>query len=402
MKPLHRAPAPQPTTPRSSAKHRFDLATGYPSVSLELTRRALAETAVVEGLAIGRGMPEPAEEVSERLLQPLAELLGVPADLQDGSRTAPSGSAMIDRVMAAVGGLARARKHSGVRAIIPEPGLDVPRSMVAERMGWELVVVQRPDRDENASSRVVCDAIASSRLDAPEALIMVLLTSPENPTGEVWQLDDMKQILDAVSECGGVLIVDHCFAIGGLQGTERPSLIWDVAPESKNWVGLWDSGKTFDLRDEKIGWAVSADQELSDALDRALSVIQYRPQRRAVHLVGEVVGAPDVAHYLKELQLLCHANRESLLPLSEALGIPLPTASWGTFAWLDLRGALYDDAALCQSLLDRGVAVTPGSDFFAGSTARYVRVSLARDRDYFDSAVAEALSSERLGRATVL
>lgn len=386
----------------SVGRCRFDLATGYPSVSLELTRRALAETAVVEGLAIGKGMPEPAEEVAERLLRPLGELLGVPAGLHGGSRIAPSGSAMIDRVMAAVGGLARARKHVGVRAIIAEPGLDVPRSMVAERMGWELVVIERPDQEEEDGWRVVCDAIASSRLDAPDSLILVLLTSPENPTGEVWRHDDLKQILGAVSECGGVLVVDHCFAVGGLQGTERPPMIWDVRPESKNWIGLWDSGKTFDLRDEKIAWAVSADDELRDVLDRALSVIQYRPQRRAVHLVGDVVGAPHVGRYLDQLQELCHANRDSLLPLSEALGISLPDARWGTFAWLDLRDTLYDDAAVCQSLLKRGVAVTPGSDFFAQATAGFIRVSLARDRDYFDAAVAEALSSERLGQMTVL
>src|SRR5258707_562495 len=43
--------------------------------------------------------------------------------------------------------------------------------------------------------------------------LVVLLTSPENPTGQCWSSADLERIASACHRVGAVLIVDHSFLV---------------------------------------------------------------------------------------------------------------------------------------------------------------------------------------------
>src|SRR5204863_7106101 len=97
-----------------------------------------------------------------------------------------------------------------------------------------------------------------SFIDAPlprESTRAILLTSPENPTGAFWNSDDLRAIARACEDHGYSLVVDHCFYLAGVHEELLPA-VWQFADVIEHWIGIWDTGKTFGLNGEKLGFLI--------------------------------------------------------------------------------------------------------------------------------------------------
>ncbi|GAA0923499.1 hypothetical protein GCM10009558_105640 [Virgisporangium aurantiacum] len=234
--------------------------------------------------------------------------------------------------------------------------------------------------DRDAVLRRIADVRASTNTG-----LVVLLTSPENPTGAVWRPEDLKAIGDACFEAGGVLVVDHTFLTAGVHGRADVECTWQAFGAGEDWIAIWDTGKTFGLNGDKLGFLVSGSTRTTDAVRRSLSVMQYDVSRRQKVLFAELFRRAARMDYVGHLTSVCCRNlavAADMVTARSGLRIRRPAA--GSLLLLELPPGADDERTRCR-LLRAGIGVVAGSVFFhAGPRPRnLLRVALARDPDYF-------------------
>jgi len=198
----------------------------------------------------------------------------------------------------------------------------------------------------------------------------LILGSPSNPTGTLIAGKELRAIADFIAERGGVLIVDEIY-----QG-----LVYGAEP----WSGLGLPGevvivnsfsKYFCMTGWRLGWVV-----LPPAAVRGF-------EKLAQHLF---ISAPSAAQHaacaafssgsisiLEARRAEFARRRDFLLPELRKAGLTIPAEPHGAFyVYADCGRAA---RGFCLELLEKeAVAATPGVDFGANGTARFVRFAYTR------------------------
>ena len=203
-----------------------------------------------------------------------------------------------------------------------------------------------------------------------------MVASPSNPTGTIIELDVMKDLLDAVKEKSGHLIVDEIY-----QG-----LVYDVDEYSA--LALSDDvfvinsfSKYFGMTGWRIGWMVVPEQFV-DAVDRVAQNIFLAPPTISQH-AALVAFEADTDEILKRRVAIFKERRDYLLPLLEEAGFKIQVQPQGAFyIYADCSAITYDSFQWTKDLLEKeGVAVTPGIDFGEFEANTHVRFSYTRSVD---------------------
>ena len=207
---------------------------------------------------------------------------------------------------------------------------------------------------------------------------LVLLTSPNNPTGTILPLEDLVQLLDAALLVNSVVIVDEAYAEFRTAGSPSALELLDSYP---NLVVSRTMSKAFGLAGARLGYA-AASQTIVDAL---------RIVRLPYHLsaVTQVVAitALQFAEVLQAQVATLRSERDDLAAWLIAEGYRVAPSDanfilFGTFADRDL---------VWQSLLDQGVLIRQtGPD-------GWLRVSIGTsdENDRFRQALAQAPGTEQ-------
>jgi aspartate/methionine/tyrosine aminotransferase len=198
----------------------------------------------------------------------------------------------------------------------------------------------------------------------------VLLGSPSNPTGTLIEAEELRNIAQFIAERGGVLMVDEIY-----QG-----LVYGVAPLTAlglpgEVVIINSFSKYFCMTGWRLGWVV-----LPEAAVRSF-------EKLAQHLF---ISAPSAAQHAACAAFLPHTlsileerrrefgrRRDFLIPALKTAGLRIPSEPHGAFyAYADCGT---DARRYSLELLEReAVAVTPGVDFGANGTDRFVRFAYTR------------------------
>ena len=294
-----------------------------------------------------------------------------------------SGSIALDRALQAFVDYSRAHGAVELEIITTSPSIDIIPAMVAEHPTITNQIVAHAGHDLRIDVDEVI-RLAEQEL-APSVSGAVLVCSPENPTGDYWNERDLRRLAQACEATSRLLIVDHSFLLAGVHRGRLPR-IWEVVSSTQEFIGTWDTGKTFGLGGEKLGFLV-ASSGIDENLRGALSTLQFDVARRDKQLFAALLGAPEVSTYLEELRDVCRANLKTLQ--SELGGVAtVLRCPAGSLALLSL-GADMDEATIAARLLGSGVGVIAASTFFHVSSSRHglLRVALARDPDVFFEAV---------------
>ena len=198
----------------------------------------------------------------------------------------------------------------------------------------------------------------------------LVLGSPSNPTGTLIAKTELAAIAAFIAERGGVLIVDEIY-----QGLSYGLQPWTALGLPGEVVLINSFSKYFCMTGWRLGWAV-----LPGAAVRGF-------EKLAQHLF---ISAPAAAQYAaceafsaESLEILEQRRREFakrrdfLLPQLKAAGLAVPAEPHGAFyIYADCGG---DARRYCMRLLEaEAVAATPGVDFGANRTDRYVRFAYTR------------------------
>ena len=142
---------------------------------------------------------------------------------------------------------------------------------------------------------------------------IVFLCQPNNPTGQLASPELVKKLLRRCEECHTILAVDECF-LDFLPDADG----WTAKPllESGNLVILKAFTKLYGMAGVRLGYALSADTALLDAM-------QHTGQPWAVSSLAQAAGlaALDETAYVEQVRALIAAQRPLLASGLRALGL---------------------------------------------------------------------------------
>jgi aspartate aminotransferase len=205
---------------------------------------------------------------------------------------------------------------------------------------------------------------------------ILIVNSPNNPTGAVVPPEEFQRILEVCRRRGIWLLSDECYS-HFVYPPARPFSI-SAAPEAKpHVITIGSLSKTFAMTGWRIGYAL-APAPLVEAMIKLQSQSTSNPTSIAQHAaLGALAGPMDsVTAMLAEYA----RRRERILTGVRALpGITCAAPQGAFYVFPDFRAALRthapDAAALAKQLLERiHMAVVPGDAFGAPG---YLRLSYA-------------------------
>lgn len=237
------------------------------------------------------------------------------------------------------------------------------------KMAGGTPVVVRPESGLTVSAAQLKQAVT----DKTKAII---INSPSNPSGQIYGADFIKEMVEFAEEKQIFLVMDDIYHQLVFEGKTVPSPC-QYAKEGNNLVIINGVSKLYGLTGLRIGWAVSANEELIAAMGRMQAQStscnsDLSEAAAAAALLGDQTCITDLRNLLEE-------NRNALL--AELAQIPhvrviKPEGTFYCFA--DFSHYHKNSQELAQFLLDNVlVAVVPGAAFGLDG---YLRISYCADK----------------------
>ncbi len=231
--------------------------------------------------------------------------------------------------------------------------------------------------------RVDPDAIRRVITDRTRAIIV---NTPHNPTGRVFDREEMQAIADICIEHDLIAISDEVYEHMVYQG-EHISLA--TLP------GMWERtvtcsslGKTFSLTGWKIGWAI-APPPLTAGLRAAHQFVTYAISTPLQYGAATALAAGD--DYYHDLLVAYRERRDVLVTGLVSIGFEVLEPQGAYFVYADHTPfGFVDDVAFVEHLIrEIGVAAIPPSAFYhhAGDGADFVRFSFCKGLPTLEAAL---------------
>ena len=221
---------------------------------------------------------------------------------------------------------------------------------------------------------------------------MILVNTPHNPTGTVFNADELNHIARLCCRHDLICVTDEVYE----------QLVFDVphqrmrdhADMRDRTVTLSSLGKTFSLTGWKIGWAV-APPALTEGIRAAHQYLTYAV---ATPLQHGAAAALDLGRtYFDEYRRDYRAKRDRLVEGLASVGFDVqpPQGTYFVMAGHQPFG-FDDDWEFCRHLIENvGVAAIPTSAFYAGAGAAggkseshpFLRFAFCKDLSTIDAAI---------------
>jgi aspartate/methionine/tyrosine aminotransferase len=206
----------------------------------------------------------------------------------------------------------------------------------------------------------------------------LLLGSPSNPTGTLISKTELRKIAEFIAGRGGVLLVDEIYQ-GLVYGLEP----WTAFGLPGEVVLINSFSKYFCMTGWRLGWAVLPEGALRGFEKLAQHLFISAPAA-AQHAAISAFDDETLA-VLEARRKEFERRRDFLVPALKRAGLSIPAEPRGAFyVYADCGG---DARRFARELLEKeAVAATPGVDFGANGTDRFVRFAYTRSMDDLEEA----------------
>ncbi|NDK32208.1 pyridoxal phosphate-dependent aminotransferase [Nesterenkonia haasae] len=356
--------------PRSGIREIMDLAwsTGDDVIGLHVGEPSFpmstaAHTGAIEALQAGHtryapnaGIPELRSAIARRL----AEDHAIDAQPEDVIVTS-GGMQAISLAMAAV-------VRPGDEILIPDPGW--PNFAMAAH----LMHTSTRHYQLTAENGFLPDLAELERIVSPRTR-MLILNSPSNPLGTVFDRDTLVGLLDFAQAHGLWVLSDECYdAITFDQPHISPASLGHAAKI----LSCFSFSKTYSMTGMRVGYLLTPPGEgpaMAKLQEPLLSCVNAPAQYAALAALN---SGPD---FIEQARQTYRQRRNQAAELLDSCNIPYLLPQGAFYMWIDVR-EMTDSAVhfARQAVVDKNVAVAPGTAF--GVTGEgYIRVSLAAPTD---------------------
>jgi histidinol-phosphate aminotransferase len=222
----------------------------------------------------------------------------------------------------------------------------------------------------------VGEARAAIELHKPA---LVLIASPNNPTGTAISLMHLRDIIECARDNGALVVVDEAYAEFRHNKNETAVRLLDSYP---NLIVTRTLSKAFGFAGARVGYCLCS----NSAIVNALMLVRLPYHLSAITQAAAVAALENSSELMEQVELL-RDQREVIS--SELLGLGLNVSpSDANFVFF---GEFVDRHAIWQGLYERGVLIREtGPD-------RWLRVSVGtpEENELFLEAIAELLPSDR-------
>lgn len=204
----------------------------------------------------------------------------------------------------------------------------------------------------------------------------IIINSPCNPSGQIFPEDFVREIVEFAERENIFLVMDDIYHQLVFDGAHTPNPC-AYAKDGKNLVIINGVSKLYGLTGLRIGWAVSANQDLIKAMGKMQAQsTSCNSDLSEAAAAAALTGPQDC---VRDMCAVLQENRNALL--AELAAIPHVTVEkpQGTFySFADFSYYNADSQTLAQYLLEKAlVAVVPGKAFGLDG---HLRISFCADR----------------------
>ncbi|MEG5912177.1 MalY/PatB family protein [Enterobacter bugandensis] len=202
-------------------------------------------------------------------------------------------------------------------------------------------------------------AALEAALAKPENKIL-LLCSPQNPTGKVWTRDELTQMAE-LCERYDVAVISDEIHMDMVWGAQRHTP-WNAVARGK-WALLTSGSKSFNIPALTGAYGLIGDEESRNGYLSALKGRDGLSSPSVLALTAHIAAYQQGESWLDALRRYLEEN---LLYIAQELNSAFPKLNWqppeATYlAWIDLRPLNIDDRALQKVLIaQQKVAIMPG------------------------------------------
>lgn len=262
----------------------------------------------------------------------------------------------------------------GDRIALPSPGYPAYRNML-KAFGLSPVEIET---DASTRYALTPEMLAKAHAEAP--LKGVLIASPNNPTGTIYQPEALKALCQAARDLGLWFISDEIYHGLVYEGRAETALAFD-----DDAILINSFSKYFCMTGWRVGWAVLPERLVRPVERLAQNLFISVPelsQRAAIAAFDGVAEAEAVKAVYAE-------NRALLLEALPRLGFTnMPPADGAFYIYADVSRLSNDSATFARRMLDEaGVAATPGADFDTTRGHNFIRFSFAGTPDDMREAI---------------
>jgi aspartate aminotransferase len=233
---------------------------------------------------------------------------------------------------------------------------------------------------------------------------LLIINSPNNPTGRVIPADEMRRIVEVCAERGVNLLTDECYLYFAYPPS-APFTSASLPPELRKFVCVGGSfSKTYAMTGWRIGFTV-ANREWTAAMVKLQSHSATHPTSFVQYACAKALqNADQTVSSVQKMTSEYERRRNWLIPaLNEIDGFKCAMPEGAFYAFVDVRELLGDEfkssADLAAFLLrDTYTVVTDGAGFGAEG---FIRISYATSMENLHKAVdriRSALSLSKRGK----
>jgi aspartate/methionine/tyrosine aminotransferase len=216
---------------------------------------------------------------------------------------------------------------------------------------------------------------------------LLVLNSPMNPTGKVFDADDLGFVADLLRHHDAVAVCDEVYEHLLFDGRRHVPLMTLPGMRART-LRIGSAGKTFSLTGWKVGY-VTAAPGLLQPVAKAHQFLTFTTPPNLQRAVADGLAKDDA--YFADLAAGLARRRDRLAYGLAALGFDVLPSAGTYFLIADARAFVggEDDAAFCRRLtVEAGVAAVPVSAFYENDPPRHlVRFAFCKE----DAALDEAL-----------
>lgn len=217
---------------------------------------------------------------------------------------------------------------------------------------------------------------------------MILLNNPHNPSGKVWQREELKAVADLCIQHDLYLMSDEVYEFLLFDHSKHiPTATLEGMMDRT--ITVSSAGKTFGLTGWKIGW-ICANAEVSRACRLVHQYVTFSVSTPMQEAVAE--GLKKLPEYLPEFVSLYKGKRDYFYGELKKLGFdfPIPKGTYFMMVPISARTKLNDVDYSLKLIKENRVATVPPSAFYLKSTEgeRYLRFCFAKKEETLRAASA--------------